>query len=43
VYKTGKMADQIRVIYRIMASGNLQDRDVYVIARSIGSLINIVL
>lgn len=43
VYKTGKMADQIRVIYRLLARGDLQDRDIYVIARSVGSLINIVL
>lgn len=43
VYKTGKMFDQIRVIYRLISRGNLQDRDIYVIARSIGILMNIIL
>ena len=44
VYKTGKMFDQIRVIYRLMGKGGeLRDRDVYVIARCVGALMNIVL
>jgi len=43
VYKTGKMADQIRIIYKLISNGNLRDREYYVISRSVGSLINIIL
>jgi hypothetical protein len=36
VYKTGLMFDQIRVINRLYNKEQVEDRDVYVVARSIG-------
>ena len=43
VYKTGLMFDQIRVINRLYNKEKVEDRDVYVVARSLGQIINIIL
>lgn len=44
VYKTGLMMDQSRIIAKLaMKNDTLSDREVYVVARSVGSFINIVL
>lgn len=43
VYKTGLIFDQMRLIYRLYNIEVVEDRDVYVMARSLGNLINIVL
>ena len=43
VYKTGKLTDQIRLIYKLLTKGDLLDRDYYVLSRSVGRLINIIL
>ena len=42
VYKTGLMFDQIRIIYDIYSGGIFYDKYVYVISRSIGRMLNIV-
>ena len=43
VYKTGLIFDQIRVMYKLANKNVVQDRDVYVIAKSAGNLFNVVL
>lgn len=43
IYKTGYMIDQGRIIYQMIRLGTYLDREIYVIARSLGTFINIIL
>ncbi|TNV73762.1 hypothetical protein FGO68_gene5605 [Halteria grandinella] len=43
LYKSGQMVDQGRIIYQVLQKKDIIDRDYYVVTRSVGSLINIVL
>ena len=44
VYKTGQMLDELRIIYfLIYQNGPIGDKQIYVISRSAGTLINIIL
>lgn len=43
MYKTGQMFDQVRIIEKVRAIGTFYDRDVYVIAKALGTIINIIL
>lgn len=43
LYKTGQMSDQLRILEAMINSGTYYDREVYVLFRAIGTIINIVL
>jgi hypothetical protein len=43
VYKTGSIFDQIRIMYAMIDKGTYLDKEVYVISRSIGGIINVIL
>jgi len=42
-YKTGDIFTNFRVLYKLMTEGYYNDKEVYVMSRSVGSVINIVL
>lgn len=42
IYKTGKIFNNIRILMKVSAYPVLQDRDIYVLARSSGAIINII-
>ena len=43
IYKSGLITNQIRTIAKIAAYKKYEDRDVYVMARSSGTIINLIL
>ncbi len=43
VYKTGYMMDLGRIIYKLLSKDTLLDKEIYVVAKSFGSYINVLL
>lgn len=40
IYKTGKVFTNLRIIYKMITTGTYLDKELYVITRSLGSILN---
>ena len=43
VYQTGSMCDNVRIIYQLVKKGTFSDADIYVMARSVGAIVNLII